>query len=185
MFLAGADSATTSGPLQPAVGTADQGGDGLGLFGGIVGGAIGAIVSAAVWYLVVTATHIQSGIVAIAVGWIVGQAVVLAAGRRSMALVVVSVAWTLVALGVAQYLIAVRLVNDVLADAGAGVSLPLFTSPGDSVDLLVAWLQDDPLTLVFWAIALFEAVVIPWRRLMRSASTRWPGTVGATTATPR
>lgn len=174
MFLAGAESAAAQSP-SPQVGfpSAAEPDAGLGVLGGIVGGAIGAIVSAAVWYLVVTASHIQAGIVAIAVGWIVGQAVVLAAGRRSIALVGVSVAWTLVALVVAQYLIAVRLVNDLLVDAGAGVTLPMFLSPGDSVDLLVAWLQSDPLTLVFWAIALIEAVAIPWRGAMRAARSPW------------
>jgi hypothetical protein len=184
MFLAGADAAVASSPPQPGFAAGVDAGDGLGVLGGIVGGAIGAIVSAAVWYLVVTASHIQAGIVAIAVGWIVGQAVVLAAGRRSMALVVVSVVWTFLALVVAQYLIAIRLVNEALTEVGAGFQVPLFVSPGAFVDVLVTWLQDDPLTLVFWAIALFEAVVIPWRRLMRATATRWPGTVGKTTVNP-
>jgi hypothetical protein len=187
-FLAGASSAgsadaggpagsSAAGPTGPAAAPADD--SGLGLPGAIVGGAVGAIVSAALWYLVVTATHVQAGIVAIAVGWIVGQAVVLASGRRSLDLVAVSVTWTALALVAAQYLIAIRLLNDLLVQAGADFQLPLFVSPGATVDVVVAWLQDDPLTLVFWAIALFEAVVIPWRRAMRTTPSRWSGPIGS------
>jgi hypothetical protein len=176
---AGSPDAEASPPLAP---TPPE--PGLGLPGAIVGGAIGAIVSAAVWYLVVTATHVQAGIVAIAVGWIVGQAVVLTSGRRSLDLVAVSVAWTVAALVLAQYLIAIRLLNDLLAEAGADFQLPLFVSPGATIDVVVAWLQDDPLTLLFWAIALFEAVAIPWRRAMRSPGSRWSGRAGMPATSP-
>jgi hypothetical protein len=140
---------------------------GLGIIGGVIGGAIGAVLSTALWYGVVTATHIQAGIVAIAVGWIVGQAVVLAAGRATISLVPVSVAWTLAALLVAQYLIAVRIINELLDANQVGVHLPILAAPSDALDTLWNWLQYDPLTLLFWGIALFEAVVIPWRRKMR------------------
>jgi hypothetical protein len=162
-----------TGPAAPA------GDAGLGILGGVIGGATGAVLSTGVWYGVVTATHIQAGIVAIAVGWIVGQAVVLAAGRAAVSLVPVSVAWTLVALVVAQYLIAVQFINELLDANGVAVHLPILAGPADVLDTVWNWLQYDPLTLLFWGIALFEAVVIPWRRTMRRPTTRWPGMPGA------
>lgn len=161
---------------EPA-GPADDAG--LGILGGVIGGAIGAVLSTGLWYGVVTATHIQAGIVAIAVGWIIGQAVVLAAGRATISLVPVSVAWTLVALVVAQYLIAVRFINELLDANQVGVHLPILAAPTDVLDTVWNWIQYDPLTLLFWGIALFEAVVIPWRRTMRRPTSRWPGLPGA------
>jgi hypothetical protein len=163
-------------PTGPAVAPDDAG---LGILGGVIGGAIGAVLSTALWYGVVTASHIQAGIVAIAVGWIIGQAVVLAAGRASISLVPVSVAWTVVALVLAQYLIAVQVINELLDANQVAVHLPILAAPSDVLDTVWNWLQYDPLTLVFWGIALFEAVVIPWRRTMRRPTTRWPGLPGA------
>ena len=53
--------------------------------GGVIGGAIGAVLATALWYGVVAITNWQVGIIAVAVGFIVGQGVVLgaAATRRS------------------------------------------------------------------------------------------------------
>jgi len=145
-----------------------------GILGGLIGGLIGAVAATVVWYGIVTTTHIQAGIVAIAVGWIVGQAVVLAAGRASLALVAISLGFTLAALAVSQYLITVRLINDILVEEAIGIQLPILVAPADALGLLVDWFEHDPLTLLFWAIALFEAVVIPWRRAMGRPVRAWP-----------
>lgn len=163
-------------PTAPPAGADDAG---LGVAGGLIGGAIGAVLSTALWYGVVTTTHIQAGIVAIGVGWIVGQAVVLAAGRASISLVPVSVAWTLLALVVSQYLIAVEFINELLDANQFGIHLPILAGPADVLGTVWNWIQYDPLTLVFWAIALFESVAIPWRRTMRGPTTRWPGLPGS------
>lgn len=181
-FLAGASTASTGdamfGPALTPIPTAPPEPAGLGVLGGFVGGATGAVIATAVWYAVVTATHIQAGIVAIAVGWIVGQAVVLGAGRASVTLVPVSVVLTLLALVVSQYLITIQFVNEVLDADGAGIHLPIVTSPIEALGWVGDWLQYDPKTILFWGIALFEAVVIPWRRSMRT-TTRWPGMPGS------
>jgi hypothetical protein len=182
-FLAGASTASTAdamfGPPPTPIPTAPPESDGLGVLGGFVGGATGAVIATAVWYGVVTATHIQAGIVAIAVGWIVGQAVVLGAGRASVTLVPVSVVLTLLALVVSQYLITIQFVNEVLDADGAGIHLPIVTSPAEALGWVGDWLQYDPKTILFWGIALFESVVIPWRRSMRTPTTRWPGMPGS------
>jgi len=47
--------------------------------GGVIGGAIGAVLATALWYGVVTVTHWQIGWVAVAVGFVVAQGVVLGA----------------------------------------------------------------------------------------------------------
>jgi hypothetical protein len=172
-FLAGANTASTADGAVTVPAAVDADG-GLGLLGGVIGGGVGAVISAGLWYAVVTTTHIQAGIVAIAVGFIVAQAVVLGAGRPSVSLVAPSVVWTILALAVAQYLITVQLINEAVAELADGrPALPLLSAPGDMVALLVAWFQYDPVTLVFWAIALLQAVSIPWRRAMRPTVRRW------------
>lgn len=187
-FLAGADAASVAAgsgfpppptpiPTGPPVASTDAS---LGLFGGIVGGAIGAVISTALWYAVVSTTHVQAGLVAIAVGFIVANAVLLGAGRPTISLVPVSVAWTIVALGVAQYLITVSVINDIVAlKADGSPFLPVLAGPDRMVGLVVDWFLFDPLTLLFWGIALLQAVAIPWGRATRTRARRWSRMPGA------
>ena len=142
------------------------------LAGGIIGGAIGAVLATALWYGVVAITNWQIGLVAIAVGFIVGQAVVFGAGRHpSVMLVPISLAFTLVSLVVSEYLIARHFLGMAAAEAAAETGIPaaefeaFFSSP---IDLLRFSLESEPITLLFWAIAGWEAFVIPMRAATRS-----------------
>jgi hypothetical protein len=148
------------------------------LVGGIVGGAIGAVLATGLWYGVVAITNWQVGIVAIAVGFIVGQGVVLGAGRHpSIMLVPISLAFTLVSLVVSEYLIANHFYNAAVAEIAAEMGLStseisdiadLAGLPNTPVELVRFSLESDPITLVFWAIAGWEAFVIPMRAATRS-----------------
>ena len=83
------------------------------LVGGVVGGAIGAVLATGLWYGVVAITNVQVGIIAVAVGFVVGQGVVLGAGRHpSILLVPISLAFTLVSLVVSEYLICLLYTSD-------------------------------------------------------------------------
>lgn len=126
---------------------------------GVIGGLVAAIVASAAWYGVVAVTQWQVGLVAIAVGWLVGTGVVVGSGgRASFVLIPVSVVLTFLALAISEYLIVVHFIG---RELGASIDV---IQPLDLVaELVVASLQADPVTLVFWAIALFEAVVIPAR----------------------
>ncbi len=137
------------------------------LLGGFVGGAVGAVLATALWYGVVAITQWQIGLVAIAVGFIVGQAVVLgAAGRGSILLLPISLGFTLVALVASEYLIAHYFLEQVAAEMGVPLAEAeaLFTP----VDLVRASLEAEPITLLFWAIAGYEAFVIPMRLIGRT-----------------
>jgi hypothetical protein len=132
------------------------------IVGAVLGGAIGAALATAIWYGVVAATSWQVGLIAIAVGFVVGQGVVFGAnGRGSVLFIPVSLAFTLVALVASEYLIAVHFVNQAAVEIGVPASelLALF-SP---VDLVRISLEEEPITLLFWAIAGYEAFVIPMR----------------------
>ena len=150
LATAPATPATTAGPMD--------------LVGGAVGGVVGAVAASAVWYAVVAATQFQVGLVAIAVGWIVGQAVVFGAQRRfSVALIPISVVLTLLALAASEYLIVLHFFSQ---EFGA---VDFVQPPALVLDVIMASLQADPLTLVFWAIALFQAFIIPARVARPSA----------------
>ena len=140
--------------------------------GGVIGGAIGAVLATALWYGVVAITNWQVGIVAVAVGFIVGQGVVFGAGRHpSIALVPISVAFTLVSLVVSEYLIARHFLGIAAAEISAEFGVTIaeveaeFASP---IELLRFSLESEPITLLFWAIAGWEAFIIPMRAATRS-----------------
>jgi hypothetical protein len=85
------------------------------VLGGLLAGVVAAVLASAIWYGVVAVSHYELGIVAIAVGFIVGQGVVLGARRRaSMLLVVISPILTLLALAISEYLIVAHFVGQEL-----------------------------------------------------------------------
>ena len=132
------------------------------LLGGVLGGAVGAVLATAVWYGVVAITNWQIGLVAIAVGFIVGQGTLLgAAGRGSILLVPISLGFTLLALGASEYLIAHYFLE------AEGLLFDIVQPPDVMLELVKLSLESDPLTLVFWAIAGYQAVVIPMRSVTR------------------
>jgi hypothetical protein len=70
-----------------------------------------------------------------------------------------SVGLTVLAMALAEFFIVRHFVNEELAAEGVAHAVPLFINPVDMVLVVVESLALDPLTLVFWAIALFAA----WR----------------------
>jgi hypothetical protein len=136
---------------------------------------VAAVLATAIWYAVVVFTHFQVGIVAIAVGFLVGQGVVLGArGRSSIALVVASVVLTLAALVASEYLIVAHFVGQDL-----DVQLDMAQPPDVILGVVYESVVADPLTLAFWAIALFQAVAIPWRAMSAPAARPVPATPDA------
>jgi len=136
----------------------------INLVGGLIGGVAGAMIATLVWFGFVALTRFEVGLVAIAVGAVVGYGVVLGAGgRASFALIPISLVLTLAALLASEYLIVLRIGNEVAAQYGVTLDSAISTDP---VTLISLGIRGDPLSLVFWAIAMFEAFVIPWRRIM-------------------
>ena len=157
---AAAAAAQAAAPRQPA--------DATNIIGGFVGGLVAAALATAVWYGVVANTQYQIGLVAIAVGFIVGYGVVLGANRRgSVVLVPISVILTLLALVVSEYLIVAHFVGQAMAEEG--LTIELLQPPDVVISVVMESLQADPLTLAFWAIALFQAFAIPSRAIGRGS----------------
>jgi hypothetical protein len=134
--------------------------DGLLTVRGLALGAVAAVAGAALWMVLVALTNYQIGIAAVGVALLVAGAVRVGSGGLSGVPVRVgSVALTVVSMALAEYLVVRHFVNAELAAEGAAESVPLLISPLDLVLVVVESLRFDPLTLVFWAIAVFAA----WR----------------------
>jgi hypothetical protein len=154
-------SVADASPKQPAS-TSD-------IISGLLAGIVAAVLATGIWYGVVAVSQYQVGLVAIAVGFVVGYGVVLGANRRgSIVLVAISVVLTLLALVISEYLIVAHFVGQELA--AEGLTLEVVQPPDFIIGVVMDSVQADPLTLVFWAIALFQAFAIPSRSLGRSAA---------------
>jgi hypothetical protein len=165
-LVAVVDEAEQSGPtrwLDMAAGA------GLGL-ATAAAGALG-------WFLTVLITDAQYGIIAMAVGALVGRAVVLGSGAaRSRRLQLVSVGVTLVGLLAAEYLIDRHFLASAAKEGGGPV--PMLLAPGDAISLVGDGLREDRWTLVFWALALWPAWWIPAPQTGSGQGLRLPAGTG-------
>lgn len=126
----------------------------------ILFGLLGALVGGLVWYLSVTITKWQLGIVAILVGLAVGWAVSYASRNEvAPSVAYISVLLTLIALFLSEYFIDLYFINEFLAAQGEYV--PLWLPPGEMVNIVVESIKEAPLTLLFWGIALYESYKLP------------------------
>ena len=130
-------------------------------------GLVAAVVGCVLWYAVVVITNYELGIVAIAIGWLVGSAVSIGAGRkRGLILQIMAVLITLVALLFSEYLIVRHFVVRNLAEEGY-TGIPLIMEPAVMWELIVEGIKASPTSLLFWAIALWQAFVTPMKRAFR------------------
>lgn len=117
------------------------------------------------------------GLAAAVLGLLVGKAVVIGSGAaRGRLLQAVSVAVTLVSLLVSQYFV----VRQVLIEATCcdAPPVPLLILPRHAVVLVRDSVTTDPLTLVFWAVALWVAWRIPAPQENLEETLRLPNATG-------
>jgi len=123
-------------------------------------GLAAAAVGAAGWFLLTVKTHAIYGLAAAVLGLLVSKAVVIGSGAaRSRLLQAVSVAVTLLSLLVSQYFVARQVLIEVTCCDAPPV--PLLILPRYAVVLVRDSVTTDPLTLVFWGVALWVAWRIP------------------------
>ncbi|MCK4491383.1 MAG: hypothetical protein KAU03_02085 [Candidatus Altiarchaeales archaeon] len=134
--------------------------------GALILGTIAALMSALIWYGFVIMTNYQVGLIAIAVGWIVAQAIVFGAGhKRGIHLQLLSVGMTIIALASSEYLVIRHFSNQILAEEG--YTIPLLISPDVMISAVFDSLSADPLTLLFWGIAIWTAFSVPASRSLK------------------
>lgn len=140
------------------------------LLGALLIGLGAALISSVIWYAVVVITNYELGIIAVAVGWLVAQAVMLGAGhKRGPRLQGLSVAITVIAMAFSEYLIVRHFAVQALAEEGY-TNIPILLSLDIMLALIVEGIKADPLTLLFWGIAIWEAFALPAKRRLRRAS---------------
>jgi len=132
-------------------------------------GLFAAVLSALIWYGIVVVADYQLGIIAIAVGWLVAQGVMLGAGRkRGPFLQAISVIITIGAMAASEYLIVRHILIQLAVEEGYFVNdVPLLLPLEDIWFLIIEGIKADPITLVFWAIALWEAFSLPAKKRLR------------------
>ena len=124
--------------------------------GAVLGGAIGALV----WWGFTVLTHIALGLVAIAIGFLVGHGTVrLSGGKRTAGLQALSVGVALVSFLIAVYLVNMSLINEMFAKEGQAVRIG-FPASGQVFFNVVA-ADFGIMDLVFLAIVVYEAWKIP------------------------
>ena len=144
--------------------------EGPNLLGAALFGLGAAVIGCLVWYGVVVVTNYQLGIIAVGIGWLVAQAVILGSGRkRGPALQAISVVITLLAMVASEYLIVRHFLVEALTEEGY-TGFRLLLPLGDMLTIVVEGIKADLLTLLFWAIALWEAFILPAKHRLRRAN---------------
>ena len=125
--------------------------------GGVLGGTLGALA----WWGFTVLTHFSVGLVAIAIGFLVGHgAVRFAGGKRSAGLQALAVGISMVSYLVATFLVNMTFVNKALSEQGDTFRVAF---PPQSIDLFARVLSIDfgLMDVVFLAIVLYQAWKIP------------------------
>ena len=130
-------------------------------------GLLAAIVAAVAWYAMVVISKYELGILAIGMGWLVATAVMLGAGRkRGRALQALAVVITVLALLFSEYLIVRHFMVQSAAEEGYG-GYPILFPPDIMLQFIVIGLKASPVSLLFWALALWNAFFLPAKRTVR------------------
>ena len=124
--------------------------------GGLLGGALGALI----WWGVVVVTNYQIGLIAIVIGWAVGQGVHILSGRkRALSLQIISVAITMISYSVASYFVGRTFSQKYAAENNIDAGLPLIPDLSLFFDVVTSGME--MLDLLFVAIALWQAWKMP------------------------
>jgi hypothetical protein len=126
-----------------------------------VGAVLGGIAGILVWWGFTALTRIGFGLIAVAIGFLVGHgAVRFAGGKRSVGLQTIAVVVGALSFLVAAYLVNMTFINEVLAERGDAGRMPF---PPASLDMFyrVLAINFGVMKLVFLAIVIYEAWVIP------------------------
>jgi hypothetical protein len=143
--------------------------EGANLVGAAFVGALAAIAAGLVWFGVVVATKYEVGFLALGLGWLVAFAVVWGSGKKRGALLqILSAGITLVTMVASEYFILRYIALQGLIQEGYDVSrVPLFLPISDIINVMVEYLKAEPTTLLFWALAVWQAFVIPAGRKLK------------------
>lgn len=123
---------------------------------GAVAGLAAAAAGAGAWYGVVIATDTQFGLIAVGIGFLVGFAIKFGAGKNgAFPLQILGAALALLAIVAGEYLIIHHWLRQPPTEFVGWLGLGSFT------EVYVEYLKADPLTLLFYGIAVYEGYILP------------------------
>lgn len=125
--------------------------------GALLGGAVGALA----WWGFTVLTHIAFGLIAVAIGFLVGEGTVrFSGGKRTAGLQVMSVGVALLSYLCATYLVNMTFINQAFAKEGLALRVG-FPPPTLALFYRVITAGFGAMDLVFLAIVVWEAWKIP------------------------
>jgi len=129
--------------------------------GAIAGAVLGGIAGALVWWGFTVLTNIAFGLVAVAIGFLVGHgAVRFSGGKRTTGLQILAIGVSIVSFVAAVYLVNMSLINKALTQQGCADRVPFPPSdPGLFFRVVAA--DFGIMDVVFLAIVVYEAWKIP------------------------
>ena len=118
-------------------------------------GVTAAAAGAGVWYGLVIMTEMMIGYVAIGIGFLVGIAVKYGAGRGAFGLQILGATLSLLAIFAGDYLSIHYWIRQETPDFTGWLAL------GSYIEVYTEFLKEQPLTILFYAIALYEGYILP------------------------
>jgi hypothetical protein len=129
----------------------------MAMAGAILGGVLGTLA----WWGFTALTHVAFGLVAVAIGFLVGHgAMQFAGGKRAVGLQVLAVTVAAVCFIVATYLVNMTVINQHLASRGEAWRVP-FPPPNAQVFYRVVATGFGVMDVLFLAVIVWEAWIIP------------------------
>jgi hypothetical protein len=126
-----------------------------------VGALLGGVLGIVLWWGFTVVTNIALGLVAMAIGYLVGQgASRFAGGKRAVGLQLMAVGVAVASFLVASYLVNMTFINRELARRGAAWHVP-FPPSGPAAFYHVIAANFGLMDVVFLAIVVWEAWIIP------------------------
>ncbi len=120
------------------------------------GGTLGflvAILTAFLWYNFVIKTNYQIGIVAIAVGFAISKSVLFGTeNKKGLSVQIIGVVAVMISIFISEVLTQRYFLIE------AGYELPYLISPQVYLDTIVETVKEDPITIIFWVIAIIEPI---------------------------
>lgn len=129
------------------------------LFDAVLTGIAAAAIGGLAWWTVVAFTQREFPYLALVVGLLAGQGVLIGARKGGVAQGVLATVLCLTALLVAQYFVVRSLTIQEAADRGVANSVPLWLGFSPSRQVVIDSIRDHALTALFFGIAVLAAAI--------------------------
>jgi hypothetical protein len=138
-------------------------------FDGILTGLAAATIGGAAWWAVTSLTALQIPYLAVVVGLLVGQGVLIGARKGGIVQGIVAAVLCVLALAVAEYFIQRSLAIHDAHKAGSSIALPLWQGFSFARQVVTEAVKGRAITAIFWGIGAIVAFVVTFDSKRRPA----------------